>query len=526
MKTANTIPHILRRIQPLLNNITQATSLKVLAEAIHDVAAQYLEFSSTGFYFFNPTNKKLELIYAMGFTDEEKREAEATAMDRHPGWVIKNKKYYLKNNESPQTEFQIRMQIHSRLYYPILFKGECIGTLGFVSQNTNAYNDDHVAFVEFLCQIVAVTYENILHTVQLESSRDRLDHAIKALKFGIWDWDVENDVLVWDDYMYTLYDISKENFSGAYEAFIKTLHPSDKDRVTSEISRCIKVKSVFISEFRILTQNQSEKMIAANGRVILNERGGVARIVGANWDITQIRTNEIKIMNASKMSSLGEMAAGIAHEINNPLTIIQGKAYQLAKAVNESQIDSERLAKLASDIERTTQRIAKIIQGLRAFSREGAQDRFEIRDANSILDETLALCSERFKNNNIDLKVEPCPIATSIACRPTQISQILLNFLNNSFDAIEGLASRWVKIKVEDFGGEVEFSVTDSGPGIPASIRNKILQPFFTTKDVGKGTGLGLSVSLGIATSHHGRLFLDETAPNTRFVLRLPKRQS
>ncbi|HEX4924120.1 MAG TPA: ATP-binding protein, partial [Bdellovibrionales bacterium] len=112
-----------------------------------------------------------------------------------------------------------------------------------------------------------------------------------------------------------------------------------------------------------------------------------------------------------------------------------------------------------------------------------------------------------------------------IACRPTQISQVLLNLLNNAHDAVAEQTEKWVKLDVRDLGDSVELSVTDSGAGIPPEIQEKIMQPFFTTKQIGEGTGLGLSISKGLVDSHHGQLRLDAKSKNTRFVVLLPKTQ-
>src|SRR5262249_54178985 len=135
------------------------------------------------------------------------------------------------------------------------------------------------------------------------------------------------------------------------------------------------------------------------------------------------------------------------------------------------------------------------------------------------------LCSERLRRNSIQLKIQHGSPNLKIECRSTEISQVLLNLLNNALDAVQPLDQKWISIDVADAGNDVEIAVTDSGPGIPAHLRDKIAQPFFTTKEIGKGTGLGLSISRGIAEAHHGGLFLDPVCANTRFIVCLPKRQ-
>ena len=126
----------------------------------------------------------------------------------------------------------------------------------------------------------------------------------------------------------------------------------------------------------------------------------------------------------------------------------------------------------------------------------------------------------------MELSVSEIRKGLVIECRPSQISQALLNLLNNSFDAVANLSHAWVRLDVVERDGSVELSVTDSGKGIAPELREKILQPFFTTKELGQGVGLGLSISNGLIESHRGMLRMDTRSSNTRFVVTLPSKQS
>lgn len=244
---------------------------------------------------------------------------------------------------------------------------------------------------------------------------------------------------------------------------------------------------------------------------------------------TQIVQQQELLVVTSKMSSLGEMAGGIAHEINTPLAVINLKVALLQEAL-ESETFATSGKKMVGDacatIQKTVDRIAKIITGLRAFARDGASDPFQDAELQSIVEDTLDLCSEKFRDSGIDLQVKMPDSKLVFSCRATQISQVLLNLLSNSFDAIQNLSDKWIKIEAVDLGSEIELSVSDSGDGVTPANRAKLAQPFFTTKDVGKGTGLGLSISRGIVMDHSGRLYLDEQSTNTRFVVVLPKNQA
>lgn len=232
-----------------------------------------------------------------------------------------------------------------------------------------------------------------------------------------------------------------------------------------------------------------------------------------------------KTIAASKMSSLGEMAGGIAHEINNPLAIIMGKIELIKVKIQSQKITHDQLTQEITKIHVTCQRIERIVRGLRNFSRDGEQDPFTVSSIKQIFDDTLELCRTRFNNHGIDLRIS-AEDSLMIECRPVQISQVLLNLLNNSIHAIEKHEKKWIVLKAVSIGDAVEISITDSGTGIPHHIAEKLSQPFFTTKEIGKGTGLGLSISKGIAEQHGGSLKLDPECKNTCFVLKLPKQQS
>lgn len=230
------------------------------------------------------------------------------------------------------------------------------------------------------------------------------------------------------------------------------------------------------------------------------------------------------LVSTSKLSSLGEMAGGIAHEINNPLAILSARLEQVTRLLGKETLDRTKCLENLKKCEETVGRIAHIVKGLRLFSRNAENDPKILTSLKAIVEDSLSLCLEKFRLGNfeVELSLEPDSL---ICCRPTQISQVLINLLNNSYDACKDLEKRWVRIEqsVEDDLNWVKLIVTDSGGGIPESVRDKIMNPFFTTKEVGKGTGLGLSVSQGIVREHGGELEIDASCPNTRFVVRLPR---
>lgn len=241
--------------------------------------------------------------------------------------------------------------------------------------------------------------------------------------------------------------------------------------------------------------------------------------------VEEIELERAKAMHATKFATLGEMASGIAHEINTPLSHIQLLASMLKEKADGGQLVLEDARAISAQIETTVLRISKTVTSLRSFAHQVEGDPFESIAIAQVIAESLDLMRERLRTADVELRMPTISPEIKIECRSIQITQILLNLCGNAIDAQEGRDSRWIQFEIKDLGMSVEVAVIDNGPGIPKEVREKIMQPFFTTKGSVRGTGLGLSISKGIAGFHHGLLYLDESYPRTRFVLLLPKLQ-
>lgn len=364
------------------------------------------------------------------------------------------------------------------------------------------------------------------------TTQERLKLAMSSADVGIWDWDLLNSKLVWDDKMFELYGYKPNKVIPTIDLWKQAVHADDIPKIWNEVQSSLNNVVPFSAEFRAVTFNGEIRHLAAKGKVTCGRDGKAIRLTGINWDITHRKQAEhlleqqrAILANSLKMASLGEMAGGIAHEINNPLAIIKGKCEQACVLLNQKPIDEERLKKTLGDVDRTVDRISKIINGLRSFSRNAEKDPMVISQISKIIEETLELCKARFKHNDIELRVN---ILTDgfVFCRPSQLSQVIMNLLGNAHDAVESLPEKWVELKANKVGSNIEICVTDSGGGIPFAVVEKMMLPFFTTKELNKGTGLGLSISHGIVQEHKGVLRYDKSSINTRFVVQLPIQKS
>jgi C4-dicarboxylate-specific signal transduction histidine kinase len=269
-----------------------------------------------------------------------------------------------------------------------------------------------------------------------------------------------------------------------------------------------------------------------HGIVIKNEGNSPIAIylkfMNTTETIQQAKENELnklKMIELARLSSLGELAASISHEINNPLSIIVAKASITQTFLKTGRLNDTILDENMEKIKNVSSRISKIVAGLKAFARNETQDIEKVIDISELIEETLFFCKDRVNRTKTELLFNEFPKA-KIRCRPIQISQVLINLINNATDANDDIAidpdDRKIHLEITKQKNFLIIAVTNPGPQIPIEIHEKIFQPFFTTKPSGKGTGLGLSISKRIMSDHGGELFFDTNHPSPRFIVKIP----
>lgn len=230
-----------------------------------------------------------------------------------------------------------------------------------------------------------------------------------------------------------------------------------------------------------------------------------------------------KLIQSSKMIALGQMAGGIAHEINNPLSVVSMNARFAQDLIDDYNMDRNKLQSFISNIQVHSNRIEKIVTGLQFFSQERPHEPYTTYSLSTIIEDTLSFCQAKISAKKITFIQSKLPSDLTLNCNPVQISQVLLNLLNNSIDAVEGLDEKWISLVIKNNLASIDILVIDSGKGIPEELADKIMQPFVSGKPTGKGTGLGLSISKGIISQHGGELLIEREAKNTTFIITLPK---
>lgn len=239
----------------------------------------------------------------------------------------------------------------------------------------------------------------------------------------------------------------------------------------------------------------------------------------ARWQLKNIQRDISKqydeLVHSSKMVALGEMSSGIAHEINNPL-----QSLSLNLSIVKEKFTWGDDLELLSKMERTIQNMGKLVQGLKDLSKKDLTGT-EMVTFSKLVDDVLTISADKLRDQNITIFVNG-DTSAKIEAHPVQISQVLLNLILNSVDAVKDHQVRWIRIEYWKKNSFLQVSVTDSGKGISKEIVHRIMEPFFTTKRNEKGTGLGLSISKSIIEKNNGKIYYDTSSVNTRFIILLP----
>ncbi|HEY9810365.1 MAG TPA: PAS domain S-box protein [Halomicronema sp.] len=429
-----------------------------------------------------------------------------------------------------------------------------------------------------------------------------LAEAQKVAHVGCWEFDVSTDQVTWSDEVFRIVGITPGEIMPSFVDFLERVHPEDVKSVKKSLKRVMSEGKPYEFDQRIVRPDGEVRYLAAKGQPIFDQKGKVVKLFGTILDITErklveenLRTSEAllrekaaqleetlqvlkqtqgQLIQTEKMSSLGQLVAGLAHEINNPVNFIYGnltyageyiadlqklvllyqKYYPEPVVAVQAHIDAidldflmKDLPKLFSSMQVGAERIRHIVVSLRNFSR---LDEAEMKRVNihSGIESTLMILQHRLKEkgNRSPIEVlEDFGELPVVECYPAQLNQVFMNIISNAVDAVENNKGfRKISIftelvrgdsnRLSIFGKEfyrdsrdwVLIRIQDNGMGMSSEVINKIFDPFFTTKPVGKGTGLGLSICYQIVEKHGGKIFVNsQLGVGTEFTILVPVRQ-
>ena len=389
--------------------------------------------------------------------------------------------------------------------------------------------------------------ERNLAEEHLRESEEKYRSILESMEEGYYEFDISGYLTFFNDAFYRIVGYSRaELMEASYRKFTAPEYVKRVFRAFNNVYVSQKPSRDF--EWQIIRNDREIRHLEASVSLINSPEGLPKGFRGIIRDVTdrnlaeqslkkayqELKHTQSQLVQSGKLASIGELAAGVAHELNQPLMVIRGNAQLVKRFISKGNYKIGELLKQMEPIERNTKRMMNIINHLRTFSRQ-SKSQFYALDVNQVIEESFLMVGEQLRLRNIEVIKDLDPALPRIEGDTNQLEQVFLNLITNARDAItnksEGDKSRdglsnslQITSRLSDTDPNfVEILFKDTGNGIDDSARSSVFDPFFTTKEVGKGTGLGLSISYGIISDHSGKIEIAETGlAGTTFKVILP----
>jgi PAS domain S-box-containing protein len=460
--------------------------------------------------------------------------------------------------------------------FPLRFGGKVCGALSLCMAQPGFFREREVSLLEEVTTSISFALDKLESSARrkraeqaLRESEERLSLTLSASQMGVWEWDVRTGAVFGSPECHKIF--GTQSLGANFESFTAFIHPEDLADARMNITQALKERTAYRDEFRIIRPDGEVRWVSGIGRAEYDPDGEPLRLRGISQDITERKEFEeerrlidAQLRQAQKLESIGQLAAGIAHEINTPTQYVGDNTRFLLEAFNDlirlldlyaKTPQAIKAGKSVDDLIRTmrdaaeeadldylreeipkaikqaldgVERVSKIVQAMKEFSHPGSTEKKEI-DVNRAIESTITVARNEWKYV-ADLIMDLDPALPPVSCLPGEFNQVILNMIINACHAItEAMQDKsgekgTITVKTLDLGTHVKILISDTGTGIPEQIRSKIFDPFFTTKEVGRGTGQGLAISYSvIVKKHHGTIsFESEVGKGTTFFIDLP----
>jgi len=396
-----------------------------------------------------------------------------------------------------------------------------------------AYNKDG-SFKQTHCILENIT-ERFEYETKLRQNEERLRRSQDIARAGTWEIEIGSNMIWASDQAFKLFELRPDNNFISIEDIEKMIHEDDREAAHNSLIDFIENNKNYDIEYKINPVGaESPHYVHSIAEKQYDENGNVKKILGVIIDITERKKLEEErthlqeqVWNHQKLESIGTLASGVAHEINNPINGI----LNYGQIILDSTKPGSEINRYAGEIIYETNRVSEIVRNLLDFSRQsGKQHSYaQIED---IINRTLSLVSTVFRHDNIIINVTVEENISNVKCRSQQIQQVIMNLLTNARDSLNDKYTEYNENKIinllcgeffKDGRKWISLTIEDFGKGIPEDAIYRIFDPFFTTKGKDKGTGLGLSISYGIVKEHHGEIIVDSREGEfAKFTVILP----
>lgn len=510
-------------INQIAKSITVEMSFGDMLESIAEKLQRIVSYDLLSFCLLEASG----LIIKNSLPKKQEILAEGTVLDpvnSAPAQAIKNKLYFIrpdiKNDvlSFEEDEDLLKLGISSGIMVPLLVKNRVIGALNLGSKRLFAYSQEHGEFLQHVADHLAISIENSRLYAEESEIKAEWEETFRAVTDMIYLIDPNYRLLKFNDAV-TEYGRKLGHDIQVGETCYKYFGAAGEE----QCSEC-PAQVVFRDGKTLMNRRQFK-----DGTVwevyfypSLNNQGKVNKVISLIKDVTKRAQLEAQLVQSAKLAAIGEIAAGIAHELNSPLTAIIGNSLLLEEEMNTLPSDHRELLE---SIKNCGLRCKTIINSLRDFAR---QDKYELSriNINDIVSSALNLVVYQIEKNRISISSELAPDVRPVLGSRQHLEQLLINLILNARDAVENSLERRIHITTgNDLQNHTVYvSVTDTGCGMDQNEIEKIFNPFFTTKEVSKGTGLGLSISKRIAEEHNGRIeVVSHAAAGSTFTLVIPQ---
>lgn len=507
------------------NMVSYIFDQEVFYQRLVDILLEETNAENCSFMLMDADSKELVLKIARGRNDEgtffDHPAGSGTAFSLGEGIagnVALNRKTLLIDNTKEDPRFEsreTRFPIGSLLCTPLVFRGEILGVINLSHSHPYAFGENKRRVMELLCAFVSSLIGNAIDYVKIKD-QEKFRAMFEGVRLSIllihpktskivdcnthmekWLGYAKNELIERDDFLGVVSDECRER---AREMLHGTIDKNDSD----------------FHELSFVKKDGCTTTAEANGTIISYQERDVIQLIIK--DITEKKEMEAKLLRSEKLRALGELAGGVAHDFNNVLAAIMGRA-QLLRMNSETLIEKqgqeksiESLRKGLDIIEKAARDGAETVRRIQEFSRKRSPDKYLMSvDVNEVIEQALEITKVRWENEakakGITIDVQKMLSSLPfVAGSTSELREVLTNLINNAIDAMP----KGGKLAIKTFGqdGHVAVKVEDTGMGIPEAIRNSIFDPFFTTKGP-QSDGLGLSVSYGIINRHGGSIKVD-----------------
>jgi len=521
---------------------TVAQNKKEIASSVLKVMVERLDYWRCVILFKNSHKNKLLCTNSYGFTNEEISVINNSWLGGESNnesiWqrVFKKQEPILiedmsRSNDildSNDLEIAKKLKMHSMICVPIVHESESLGLIAVDSlKSQKEFREGDINLLMAVASQTALSIANVRSFQKLQESEKKHRTFVETIRDIVYTIDLDGRFTYVSPMIAVITGYTDKELLG--RDFIEIITSPYKETVMQRFSDGLKSGETATYEIEILSKDNKAVPVEINVAPLTNNKGQMIGRIGVARDITRRHKEEAKrqemamrALTQDKLASLGEIATGVAHEINQPLSYIK---IILESTLNDIENEKLNRAELSGDFNESLRQVGKItniISHLRTFGRSDVTSFNPVKLA-MVLDDTLILMNERLRIKNITIEIQLAEYLPLLYGNHIKLEQVFVNLIQNSMDALEEQGKGEIILSAQVDNNEVLITYSDTGNGIDPKMQEKIFEPFFTTKEVGKGTGIGLSIVYGIIQEHKGTIICESgMGKGATFKIRLP----